>query len=163
MAAWPLPHPPLFFCSRCCLRRKVIFVTDSRKSTGTRGERETLDFLESRGYRIVDTNVRPEGGMARGEIDVVAWDGEFLVFCEVKTRRKVWGAKAVPLRPCMPVSRPRLRGLRWPISPGTTWIMSTADLMWSRWSPARRTLPVSVFCKTLFGRDVSIDKPPSLC
>jgi len=78
-------------------------MTDTRKATGARGERETLDFLEARGYGIVDTNVRPLGGMARGEIDIIAWDGEFLVFCEVKTRRAALGdqgrpAEAVDLR-----------------------------------------------------------------
>lgn len=71
-------------------------MTDTRKATGARGERETLDFLEALGYRIVDTNVRPLGGMARGEIDVVAWDGEFLVFCEVKTRRTALGNQGTP-------------------------------------------------------------------
>lgn len=71
-------------------------MTDTRKATGARGERETLDFLEARGYRIVDTNVRPLGGMARGEIDVIAWDGDFLVFCEVKTRRTARGEQGTP-------------------------------------------------------------------
>ena len=71
-------------------------MTDTRKATGVRGERETLDFLEARGYRVVDTNVRPLGGMARGEIDVIAWDGEFLVFCEVKTRRTALGNQGTP-------------------------------------------------------------------
>jgi len=71
-------------------------MTDTRKATGASGERETLDYLEARGYRLIDTNVRPEGGMARGEIDVIAWDGEFLVFCEVKTRRTALGAQGTP-------------------------------------------------------------------
>ena len=71
-------------------------MTDTRKATGARGERETLDFLEALGYRLVDTNVRPLGGMARGEIDVIAWDGEFLVFCEVKTRRTALGNQGTP-------------------------------------------------------------------
>lgn len=71
-------------------------MTDTRKATGAQGERETLDFLEARGYRLVDTNVRPLGGMARGEIDVIAWDGEFLVFCEVKTRRTALGNQGTP-------------------------------------------------------------------
>jgi len=71
-------------------------MTDTRKATGAQGERETLDFLEARGYRLVDTNVRPLGGMARGEIDVIAWDGEFLVFCEVKTRRIAVGDQGTP-------------------------------------------------------------------
>lgn len=71
-------------------------MTDTRKTTGARGERETLDFLEARGYRIVDANVRPLPGMARGEIDVIAWDGDYLVFCEVKTRRTAHGNQGTP-------------------------------------------------------------------
>ncbi len=71
-------------------------MTNARKTMGSRGEAETVAFLETRGYRIVDTNVRPLGGMARGEIDVIAWDGEFLVFCEVKTRRVASGNQGTP-------------------------------------------------------------------
>ena len=71
-------------------------MTDARKSTGARGEADSVAFLEARGYRIVDVNVRPLGGMARGEIDVIAWDGEFLVFCEVKTRRMALGSQGTP-------------------------------------------------------------------
>jgi putative endonuclease len=71
-------------------------MADTRKTTGAMGERETLEYLESLGYRIVDTNVRPLPGMARGEIDVIAWDGEFLVFCEVKTRRTALGQQGSP-------------------------------------------------------------------
>jgi len=71
-------------------------MTATSKATGARGERETLDFLEAHGYRIVDSNVRPLGGMARGEIDVVAWDGSYLVFCEVKTRRSALGNQGTP-------------------------------------------------------------------
>ncbi len=71
-------------------------MTDARKTIGRWGEEETVAFLEARGYRIVDTNVRPLGGMARGEIDVIAWDGAFLVFCEVKTRRVASGAQGTP-------------------------------------------------------------------
>ncbi len=71
-------------------------MTDTRKSTGAQGEQETLAFLEARGYRVVDTNVRPLGGMARGEIDVVAWEGDYLVFVEVKTRRVALGEQGTP-------------------------------------------------------------------
>jgi len=71
-------------------------MAEARKTIGSRGEAETVTFLETRGYAIVDTNVRPLGGMARGEIDVIAWDGEYLVFCEVKTRRMAVGAQGTP-------------------------------------------------------------------
>ena len=39
-------------------------------------------FLEERGYRILDTNYRTR----YGEVDIVARDGEELVFVEVRTR-----------------------------------------------------------------------------
>lgn len=71
-------------------------MTDTRKATGASGERETLVFLEAQGYRVVDVNIRPLEGMARGEIDVIAWDGEYLVFIEVKTRRAAIGAQGSP-------------------------------------------------------------------
>jgi putative endonuclease len=39
-------------------------------------------YLRSQGYRIVATNFR----IKEGEIDLVAWDGDVLVFVEVKSR-----------------------------------------------------------------------------
>ena len=69
----------------------------NNKTVGAAGEANTVAFLESHGYRVVDTNVRPFPGMARGEIDVIAWDGEFLVFCEVKTRRTALGQQGSPV------------------------------------------------------------------
>ncbi len=50
---------------------------------GRWGERRARRFLEDAGLRILDSNWRdPEG-----EIDLVAADGETIVFVEVKTRR----------------------------------------------------------------------------
>ncbi len=51
-------------------------------ATGRLGERIAQRFLESLGYRVIDQNVLYRGG----EIDLVAWQGETLVFVEVKTR-----------------------------------------------------------------------------
>ncbi len=52
--------------------------------TGSQGETEAYLFLRSHGYKIVATNFRvPQD---RGEIDLVAWDGDTLCFVEVKTR-----------------------------------------------------------------------------
>ncbi len=50
---------------------------------GTRGEEIASRFLAARGYRIVERNFRHR---RTGEIDIVARDGEDLVFCEVKMR-----------------------------------------------------------------------------
>ena len=88
-------------------------MTDARKTMGSRGEAETVAFLETRGYRIVDTNVRPLGGMARGEIDVIAWDGEYLVFCEVKTRRVRAGSQGTPAEAVHARKQAQLSRLAW--------------------------------------------------
>ena len=41
------------------------------------------EFLKGRGYQILETNFR----CPRGELDIVARLGEYLVFVEVRTRR----------------------------------------------------------------------------
>lgn len=67
---------------------------DARARVGRRGERLAVRYLEGLGYRIVATNVRlplghaPSGKAIVGEIDIVAYDGDILVFVEVKTRRR---------------------------------------------------------------------------
>lgn len=50
---------------------------------GAFGETWAAGLLTRLGYRVVDRNVR----FPRGEIDLVAWDGQELVFVEVKCRR----------------------------------------------------------------------------
>ncbi len=52
------------------------------KRLGARGEREAARVLRSKGYRILRRNLR----FSFGEIDLVAKDGETVVFVEVKTR-----------------------------------------------------------------------------
>lgn len=46
------------------------------------GERQAERYLVDKGYRVVERNVRTE----YGEIDLVAQEGDVLVFVEVKTR-----------------------------------------------------------------------------
>lgn len=68
--------------------------TESRR-LGDRGESLALEFLERSGYRIVVANFTApigrnnKGGQVKGEIDIVALDGETLCFIEVKTRSAV--------------------------------------------------------------------------
>jgi putative endonuclease len=52
--------------------------------TGERGEFEALFFLRRNGYVVVERRWRAPD--LRGDIDLIAWDGEFLCFIEVKTR-----------------------------------------------------------------------------
>lgn len=53
------------------------------RALGRDGEALAERFLERRGYRVVARNLR----IARGEIDLIAYDGAVLVFIEVKARR----------------------------------------------------------------------------
>jgi putative endonuclease len=55
----------------------------NKRREGSRGENLAAEHLERTGYRIVERNYRFE----RGEIDLIAKDGEELVFIEVKARR----------------------------------------------------------------------------
>ena len=59
----------------------------STRAVGTLGEEAAIAFLERRGLRLVDTNVQfgPKLGL-KGELDIIAWDGNTLAFIEVKTR-----------------------------------------------------------------------------
>src|ERR1700751_2264432 len=54
-------------------------------ATGERGEREALFHLRKMGYIIVAR--RWKSAKMWGDIDLVGWDGEWLCFIEVKTRR----------------------------------------------------------------------------
>jgi putative endonuclease len=56
---------------------------DDRQGLGRRGEDLAVRHLAAKGYQIVARNWRCE----TGELDVVAKDGEDLVFVEVRTRR----------------------------------------------------------------------------
>ena len=56
------------------------------QATGRRGEDLAHRFLERCGLTVVARNWRPSAGP--GEIDLVAWEGERLVFVEVKARAR---------------------------------------------------------------------------
>ena len=57
-------------------------MTSPRKETGQRGEALARDYLLRRGYTILAQNWR----CSAGEIDLVAQQGNTLVFVEVRTR-----------------------------------------------------------------------------
>jgi putative endonuclease len=57
--------------------------TDSRKSLGRLGEQLAAEHFERLGWRIVERNYQTRFG----ELDLVAVDGDTLVFAEVKTCR----------------------------------------------------------------------------
>jgi putative endonuclease len=49
---------------------------------GNQGERIAKDYLVKKDYQILETNWR----FSRAEVDLIAMDGQVLVFVEVKTR-----------------------------------------------------------------------------
>jgi len=51
------------------------------KEIGTLGENIAKNYLEKKGYRILETNYKTK----IGEIDIIAQKGKILVFIEVKT------------------------------------------------------------------------------
>ena len=54
----------------------------NNRETGSYYERLAGEYLEQEGYEILEYNYRCK----TGEIDIIAKDGEYLVFCEVKYR-----------------------------------------------------------------------------
>ena len=54
----------------------------TNRALGIFGEKKAVKFLKKHKYKILDTNFT----CVLGEVDIVAKDGEYLVFIEVKTR-----------------------------------------------------------------------------
>jgi putative endonuclease len=79
------PLKRLFLRTRRAIKPRHLFL-------GSYGEARALEFLKRSGYHIVATNYRiPLGRGASGreiaaEIDIIAYDGDTLIFAEVKTR-----------------------------------------------------------------------------
>ena len=76
---------------------------------GAHGERIATAYLTDAGLRMLDRNWR----CREGELDIVAREGDALVFCEVKTRRGV--GYGHPVEAVTPPKQRRLRLLaqRW--------------------------------------------------
>jgi putative endonuclease len=79
---------------------------DPRRGLGALGERLAAAHLESAGYTIVERNFRTR----YGELDLVAEDDRFLVFCEVKSR--VVSGRPGPFGPFAAIGRDKRRRVR---------------------------------------------------
>jgi putative endonuclease len=62
--------------------------TDRRHRLGQAGEQLAAEHLIRQGFQILERNHRTRWG----ELDIIAFDGRTLAFCEVKTRRLVPGS-----------------------------------------------------------------------
>lgn len=84
--------------------------TDARQHLGAAGEQLAADHLERMGFAIVERNFRTRWG----ELDIVAFDGTTLVFCEVKSRRDGTG-RVEALESLHPRKRSQVRKMagRW--------------------------------------------------
>lgn len=91
------------------------------RRTGSLGEDQAVAHLRRLGYRILARNVRGR----LGEIDVVAFAGDTIVFVEVKSARAPTSTASghpepEPLERLTPRQRRRLRGL------AAAWLADTA-------------------------------------
>jgi putative endonuclease len=81
----------------------------TKTELGAQGERIAADHLTAVGLRVLDRNWR----CREGELDLVAREGDAIVFCEVKTRRG--SGFGYPVEAVTPAKQRRLRTLaqRW--------------------------------------------------
>ena len=76
---------------------------------GAAGELAAARYLTRIGYVLLDRNWRYSDAWFRGELDIVARDGNIVVFCEVKTRKTL--ACGTPAEAVVPAKARRIRGL----------------------------------------------------
>ena len=83
---------------------------DLRAQLGRLGEQLAAEHLTRRGFEIVERNYRTRWG----ELDIVAYDGRTLAFCEVKTRRLTASGRD-PLESVHSLKRSKVRKMaaRW--------------------------------------------------
>jgi putative endonuclease len=75
------------------------------KQVGSKGEDLAVEFLKDRGYGIIGRNYKTP----IGELDIIAKDGETLVFVEVKTRSS--NAFGYPFEAVGPRKKHKLKNL----------------------------------------------------
>jgi putative endonuclease len=92
---------------------------DLRHRLGKAGERAAVAHLRRLGYDVIGRNHRTRFG----ELDVIAFDGETIVFCEVKTRRA--GPASSPWDGLDPLKRDQVRRM------AAAWLAETSDRPYS--------------------------------
>lgn len=85
--------------------------TENNRRTGQEKEQLAAQFLEKEGYVVIQQNFR----CRRGEIDIIAKEGKYLVFVEVKYRNDSkcgYPEEAVDYRKQMQISKVALYYLK---------------------------------------------------
>jgi putative endonuclease len=94
---------------------------DSRRRLGQEGEQLAAEHMSRRGFEILERNYQTRWG----ELDIVAFDGYTLAFCEVKTRRL--GPRAGhPFDALRTVKRDRVRNM------ARSWLAARRDHPYAR-------------------------------
>jgi putative endonuclease len=75
---------------------KHMFWKNKNLTFGEAGEKISAKYLEKKGYKILEFNFCNLKGRRLGEIDIIAKDGDCLVFVEVKTRKIETFGKKLP-------------------------------------------------------------------
>lgn len=88
-------------------------MTAQTQALGAYGERVAATHLAAQGMRLIERNWRCSGGDVDGELDIVAREGDTLVFVEVKTRMS--GSSVEAAAAVTPEKAARLKALaeRW--------------------------------------------------
>jgi putative endonuclease len=100
-----------------------------RKLLGDRGERLAVRYLRRQGYGILARQSRNR----IGEIDIIAQDGEWIVFVEVKTRSD--NGKGLPVEAVTPAKQRQLTraALAWLRRQGRLEFRSRFDVIAIQW------------------------------
>jgi putative endonuclease len=80
-----------------------------KDAVGKYGEQRAVEYLQERGHEIVARNWR----CSEGELDIVAQEGDVLVFCEVKTRSGLAFGDPAEAVTADKIQRIRRLALRW--------------------------------------------------
>ena len=79
---------------------KILEILTEKRKTGNIGENAAAKFLKKNGYKILKRNFVALGY----EIDIIACNSEYIIFCEVKARSSVQKNPNEP-RPASAVTR----------------------------------------------------------
>lgn len=82
---------------------------DRRRALGRLGERLAIAHLEARGFSLLARNYRRH----RGEIDLIAFDGDTLIFVQVKTHQTAAPRARARGSPLEWVSASQMARYRW--------------------------------------------------
>jgi putative endonuclease len=94
---------------------------DPRHRLGRLGEELAAEHLIRRGFRILERNYRTRWG----ELDIVAFDGHTLSFCEVKTRRLDPAGVVTPFESIRARKRSRVRKM------AGSWMRERSQRAWA--------------------------------